>query len=110
VKGREINLHAGDCLVRHPYLIQSQLKGENYLFHSKKTVFFTLNSTACFILSLCDGNHSVEDILESVSSECSVPVPDIFTHVVEYLGLLLELEIVENPLSQLKGGESHVNV
>lgn len=79
---------------RHPYLVMGDVKGERYLFHSKKNVFLTLNATAFDILDLCDGKNSILDILSTIAGRYDKNPDDIARDIVEYLVTLKEAEIL----------------
>jgi hypothetical protein len=108
---KEVTLKLTDLPERDPYLVLSDLDGQHYLFHSKKTVFLTLNDTAYEILKLCNGNNSIMDILRAVASKYGVPAQEILQDVVEYLALLSETAVIEirgNFVS--KGGDENGNL
>jgi len=89
-----VSLRLSDIATRHPYLVIKEVAGKTYLFHSKKTVFFTLNSTARMILDLCDGKHRTADIIREVAEKHDRGPADVLDDVLEYLATLRELEII----------------
>ena len=90
----EIAIKLSHLPTRHQYLVMKQVDGREYLFHSKKTAFFSLNTTARTILDLCDGKHRTADIILEVARVYGADAAEVARDVAEYLATLNELEIV----------------
>lgn len=90
----QLNLTLSDTPKRHPYLVFSDRNGQHYVFHAKKSVFFTLNPVAKDILDLCDGSNEVGHILRGLVERYDVPVKALTEDVMEYLVLLREMDVI----------------
>ena len=59
---------------RKPEITVKDIGGETLLYGSNQKILHVLNSTAKLIWDLCDGQHSLAEIEQSLRSNFSVPV------------------------------------
>jgi hypothetical protein len=63
-------------LARRNDVVVQELQGEVLIYNLQNNKAFCLNETSAMVWKLCDGNHSIEDIRQSVSRETGSPVTD----------------------------------
>lgn len=80
---------------RNPKIEESPLQGDLMLFDPVKSQFFVLNPTMAFLWRNCDGEKSLDTVLESLPNEFSeVDAQRVATEMKTALDELVSLGLV----------------
>lgn len=72
-----------------------ELDGELLLYHPTRSTILYLNKTASVVWSLCDGNYTVEQIIELISDAFCQDPEDISADVNSTLSKFIEAGSIE---------------
>jgi len=81
-----------ECYHRNPKVEEAPLGGDLMLFDPAKSKFFVLNSTMAYLWRNCDGEKSLDSIVESIPSafsqaDAQIVAKDMRAAVAELEGL-----------------------
>ena len=76
------------------HVIETEVKGDISLFDARRNHVLVLNATASDIWRLCDGEQTVDEIVELLASAYEVPADDIREEVNRTLERLIEEEFL----------------
>ncbi|AFK51244.1 hypothetical protein TCELL_0820 [Thermogladius calderae 1633] len=69
-------------------------EGEKFYVAKSEEEVYELSPLAYYIWLLCDGEHTVEDVANTISSEVNMPLEDIVEPLVEVLESLHGAQLV----------------
>ncbi|HVR33105.1 MAG TPA: PqqD family protein [Acidimicrobiia bacterium] len=76
------------------HVIETEVKDDISLFDARRNQVLVLNATASDIWRLCDGEQTVDEIVELLASAYGVPADDIRDEVTATLERLIEEEFL----------------
>lgn len=79
---------------RQTEVVVQDLKGEVLIYDLKINKAYCLNETSALVYNLCDGNHSVSEIRESIARKLKQPVTEDFVWLA--IDQLKEDNLLEN--------------
>jgi Coenzyme PQQ synthesis protein D (PqqD) len=78
-----INLHS--CFQRKDQVIAQKASNDFLLFNMHDGNYYSLNEVGCKIWELCDGTHTVEQLVEALAVEYDAPAETLTNDILELL-------------------------
>ena len=70
---------------RNEQVIAQKAASDLLLFNMNDGNYYSLNEIGCRVWELCDGNHSIAQLIETLAAEYDAPAETVATDVLELL-------------------------